>query len=461
MNRGMRLWPAAGVVALAFTCSEPPWDYPARLGPESANKKLVVVSTSSPQTVFRNENGELDGLEFAIIRHLAQSLGLKLEWRLVGNEQEVWRQVRQDRAHLTIMPTPAEPDGTQPVKLSRFANFSVVCSSRRSERLPDIPLRVSRSSLEHRFISQWQKENPQVKLNLEVVGGSSSELLLATAQSEQHCAISELDALAVHQTFLPELQSVHRFREKVELAWQVAPAFSNLVPKLENAYQKAVRHGDLAKLQRHHRRDIEKFNVFEARIFVERMKTRLPLFEKYYRQAEELTGFPWQLIAAISYQESHWDISAKSFTGVEGLMMLTERTAREMGVKNRKDPAEAIPAGALYLKKLYSRLPAYIQGDDRLAMALASYNVGYGHLQDARVLAIAKDKNPNNWKDLQEVLPLLSSPRHLRYLNHGLARGHEPVHFVQRIHFYWNLLESRRPNLDSQPPLYTAANFDF
>src|SRR5690606_34966871 len=139
-------------------------------------------------------------------------------------------------------------------------------------------------------------------------------------------------------------------REQVELAWQVAPSFAELAPRLESALQKARRLGDLAKLRRHHRQNIEKFNVYEARIFVERIKSRLPLYERYFRQAEELTGFPWQLIAALSYQESHWDTSAKSFTGVEGLMMLTERTAREMGVKDRTDPGQAIPAGALYLK---------------------------------------------------------------------------------------------------------------
>jgi membrane-bound lytic murein transglycosylase F len=147
------------------------------------------------------------------------------------------------------------------------------------------------------------------------------------------------------------------------------------------------------------------------------------------------------LLAAISYQESHWNPKAKSPTGVRGFMMLTRNTAKAMGVKNRLDPKASILGGARYLERLEKRVPSYIPYPDRKWMTLASYNVGFAHVRDARGVAAWQGENPNTWTGLREVLPLLSSKKIYKRLPHGYARGLEPVLYVSRIRNYHGVIK--------------------
>ena len=150
---------------------------------------------------------------------------------------------------------------------------------------------------------------------------------------------------------------------------------------------------------------------------------------------------PWTLLAAQSYQESHWDRLAKSPTGVRGLMMLTQRTAKEMGIQYRTNAKQSIYGGAKYYASLYKRIPESVKGLDRYKFAFAAYNVGMGHLYDARALAKKQGKDENSWKDIKSVLPLLSKRKYYKHLKHGYARGQEPVNYVDAIYEYHSILE--------------------
>jgi membrane-bound lytic murein transglycosylase F len=77
-------------------------------------------------------------------------------------------------------------------------------------------------------------------------------------------------------------------------------------------------------------------------------------------------------------------------------MMLTLPTAKAMGVTNRIDAQQSIFGGAEYLAKLERRVPRYIPNPDRKWMALASYNVGFAHMRDARGLAAWVNENPTD-----------------------------------------------------------------
>ena len=120
--------------------------------------------------------------------------------------------------------------------------------------------------------------------------------------------------------------------------------------------------------------------------------------------------------------------------------MLTQVTAKQMGVKNRLDPEQSIEGGAKYLKSLINRIPERIQEPDRTWFALAAYNVGFGHLEDARILTQRDGANPDLWQDVKQRLPLLSKRKWYKQTKHGYARGHEPVKFVAKIRKYYNVL---------------------
>ena len=122
------------------------------------------------------------------------------------------------------------------------------------------------------------------------------------------------------------------------------------------------------------------------------------------------------------------------------MMMLTLNTARELGIKNRINAKNSIFGGAKYMQKLLKRIPESVPEPDKTWFALAAYNVGMGHLHDARTLAKKINKNPDKWNDIATVLPLLSQKKYYRNLKYGYARGNEPVQYVQRIRDFDDLL---------------------
>ena len=122
-------------------------------------------------------------------------------------------------------------------------------------------------------------------------------------------------------------------------------------------------------------------------------------------------------------------------------MMLTLPTAKDLGIKNRLNAAQSIRGGAKYIAGLIKQLPSTVRGEDRLWFAIAAYNVGLGHVQDARKLAKRLGRNPDSWTDLKATLPLLTQPAFYNSLKYGYARGNEPVRYVQRVRHYQDILE--------------------
>jgi membrane-bound lytic murein transglycosylase F len=167
----------------------------------------------------------------------------------------------------------------------------------------------------------------------------------------------------------------------------------------------------------------------------------LPYYREEFQRAEKKTGIPWVLLASMSYQESKWNRHAISPTGVRGLMMLTRSTAADLGIHNRLDPKKSINGGARYLAHLHQRIPKDIRQSDRLFVALAAYNVGLGHIRDARILAKRLGRNEQQWEGLREVLPLLAKKKYYQDLPHRYARGWEPVQYVKRIREYRKILD--------------------
>lgn len=180
---------------------------------------------------------------------------------------------------------------------------------------------------------------------------------------------------------------------------------------------------------------------YEIKIFLNHITTRLPYYREEFQRAEKKTGIPWVLLASMSYQESKWNRHAISPTGVRGLMMLTRSTAADLGIQNRLDPKKSIDGGARYLAHLHQRVPKDIRQSDRLFVALAAYNVGLGHIRDARILAKRLGMNEQRWEGLSEVLPLLAKKKYYQDLPHRYARGWEPVQYVKRIREYRKILD--------------------
>ena len=154
------------------------------------------------------------------------------------------------------------------------------------------------------------------------------------------------------------------------------------------------------------------------------------LVKKYARQY----GQDWRLITAQMYQESQFDPQATSWVGARGLMQIMPVTGRELGVTNLHDPEENIYAGVKYLHQLVQRFDPDIPSDERIRLALAAYNVGYGHVLDARRLAREKGWNPDQWfGHVERAMRLLAEPAYYKRARYGFCRCGQPVHYVSNI----------------------------
>jgi membrane-bound lytic murein transglycosylase F len=153
----------------------------------------------------------------------------------------------------------------------------------------------------------------------------------------------------------------------------------------------------------------------------------------------------------MGYQESHWDPQAVSATGVKGIMMLTHDTAHSLGLDDRKDPLQSIQGGARYFERVMGKIPKRITGLDRIWLALASYNIGYGHLEDARILTEIQGGDPDVWEDVRASLPLLTQKKWYGRVKRGYARGWQPVHYVDNIRSYYEVLRWMTASMPQEP----------
>jgi len=176
-------------------------------------------------------------------------------------------------------------------------------------------------------------------------------------------------------------------------------------------------------------------------IFTERVATLLPKFRHWFHEAQERTGIEWRLLAALAYQESHWNADAVSPTGVQGFMQLTEDTARRLGVTDRRDPKASILGGAQYLAMIKrDQIPARIPEPERTFLALAAYNIGPGHLENARIVTKRLGRNPDVWVDVRRGLTQLARPDVAGQFPLGPCRCLMPIELVESVRAYYDVL---------------------
>ena len=267
------------------------------------------------------------------------------------------------------------------------------------------------------------------------------DLLRMVDEGPIDLTLVDSNELAMNQVYFPNVRVAFDFGDTQGLGWAVAPGEDRSLLEAVDAFlARAQQNGSLKRLTERYYGHVDVLGYVGAYTFAKHLQQRLPLYEKHFREAARAQGVDWRLLAAMGYQESLWQPTATSKTGVRGLMMLTLRTAQAMGVSNRLDPKQSIDGGAKYIVRVKEQLPAGIVEPDRTWFALAAYNVGAGHLEDARKLTEAEGLDPNKWLDVQKILPRLAQKQWYSKTRYGYARGGEPVHFVRNIRRYYDIL---------------------
>ncbi|WP_017445626.1 membrane-bound lytic murein transglycosylase MltF [Gayadomonas joobiniege] len=269
----------------------------------------------------------------------------------------------------------------------------------------------------------------------------SEELIQMVLNGELDYTIVDSNLLAVNRRIYPELAIGFTIRDEQQQAWAFNKApDDSLYAELIRFFGEYRSSGKYAHLEDKYFGHVRDFDYVDTRVFIRAIADVLPKYRPWFEQYAEEYNLDWKLLAAQSYQESHWNPKARSPTGVRGIMMLTRPTAKQMQVTNRLEPEQNIRGGARYLSSLHQRIPARITEPDRTWFALAAYNIGLGHLEDARRIAQGAGADPDKWHQVKKYLPLLQKKRYYKHTRYGYARGTEAVNYVENIRRYHDSL---------------------
>ncbi|MCA0901139.1 membrane-bound lytic murein transglycosylase MltF [Microbulbifer agarilyticus] len=422
---------------------------PSLLERVKASGNLVVLSQNGPTTYYEDANGQYTGFEYGMLEEFARELGVELEIRDVHDLSHLFGELEdpESGAHMAASGLTVTSERREQVRFtpSYFEirqqviyrlgearprsvgdlagkNIAVIAGSAHAEQLRKLSQRYEDLS--------WE----------EISDVDAMELVEMVDQGKYHYAVVDSNAYAVHRGLYPNTHIAFNLTQFQPVSWAFPKGDDDTLYRAARSFMvRANTSGLVAELREVHFGHVSQMNVGGAKTFAQLTRDRLPRWREELQKAADKYGLDWELLAALSYQESHWNPRAKSPTGVRGLMMLTRATAREMGV-NRLDPLESIDGGARYLVQVRDRIPERIREPDRSWMALAAYNIGLGHLEDARVLTERMGGNPDRWPDVRDHLPLLAKRQYYKTLKHGYARGWEPVTYVQNIRHYQALL---------------------
>ncbi len=410
--------------------------------------ELIILTRNAPTTYYEGRDETSEGFEHDLATAFAQHLGLKPRFVVLDSTAAILQAIEANQGHIAAagLTRTAEREARYQFGPSYLDVWQeIVCTEkgplpRTFAELCGKSLMVIGDSSYSERLEYLGKEFPEVTWT-STYEEETEQLLEHVWLGELDCTVADSNIVEINRRYFPELKVGFRIGEKQPLAWVVASEAAALEQQLEEWFGEQRRNGFLAALEERYFGHVERFNYENLRHFNARLDERLPQYKPLFAAAEKRHGIPWTLLAAVSYQESHWDPNAESRTGVRGLMMLTEQTAAHLGISDRENPQESILGAARYLKQLHQRLPEPIEEPDRTWIALASYNVGYSHVEDAQLLAEQQGLNPYLWNDLQQTLVLLTKRKYYQDLPHGYARGYETVRFVQSVRNYQDILE--------------------
>jgi len=269
----------------------------------------------------------------------------------------------------------------------------------------------------------------------------TEDLIAMVHDREIKFTIADSNIARLNQRHMPDIRVGIPIQKKESLAWAARKNDPEMLEQINRFFLYARETGKLKEIVNKYYGRPKEFDVSEIKTFHKRVQKYLPEYRNIIETQSKKFGFDWRLVAAVVYQESRFDPAAKSMTHVEGLMQVTRATAGEMGIDDRLDPVQSIRAGIRYLHQMYDRFEDIEDGYQRLLFALASYNVGFGHVLDAMAIAGDRGLDPRKWESLKKTLPLLSRPEFYKKTKHGYARGWEPVRYVERILAWYDILK--------------------
>lgn len=423
---------------------------PSTMDKINKHSTLHIITRNAPAVYYEGREGPA-GFEYDLAKMFAEDAGLKLDVKVAATRSQILSALDNDYTNIAIASMVASDTRADRYKYSSsyMETTPIVVYRYGSVRPRDISdiidkrIAVVSDSYHAEELNNLRNENPDLMnaLQWEALDVETIDLMKMVQDKEIDYAIITSNELDIHQAYYPRVKKAFEIGEAQQISWYFpASTDHTLINKVNNFLSRIEEDGRLINLKERYFGHLGQLNYVGARTFIRHINSRLPKYEETFKEFAEEQDIDWRLMASMGYQESHWRPRATSPTGVRGLMMLTRITAKEMNIKNRLDPEQSIKGGVRYFSKIRARIPKRIAEPDRSWLALAAYNVGYGHLDDARILTEKAGKDPDKWMDVKEFLPLLQKKKYYKQTRYGYARGNEPVIYVQNIRRYYDVL---------------------
>ncbi|MFW7523848.1 membrane-bound lytic murein transglycosylase MltF [Vibrio ostreicida] len=396
------------------------------------------------------------GLDYELAREFANELGVQLEMKPAYRISSLYPALKNGEidmiaAGLTqspervanFRPGPAYYYVSQQVVYKkgqwRPRNLAQLINRQPQRRDPDdnTPMLkvISDSHIKQTLSAIREEQHPDFSFEVDPEA-EVSDLLKQVSNGELMFTVADSVEVSLSQRIYPDIALAFELTEDQPISWFVRRSEDESLYALMIEFFGYIKQsGHLASLEEKYIGHIGTFDYVDTRAFIRALDSTLPQWSPLFKEYSD--EFDWRLVAALAYQESHWNPLAKSPTGVRGMMMLTLPTAKSVGVTNRLDPQQSVRGGVEYLRRMVDRIPDSIEHHEKMWFALASYNVGYGHLMDARRLTKRQGGNPDSWADVKDRLPLLRQRKYFSQTRYGYARGDEAKNYVENIRRYY------------------------
>ena len=406
------------------------------------SRGVLRISTINSPLTYYTINKAPAGMDYELAKRFADYLGVKLKVTVRPNLSDLFDDLDDGKADLLAAGLIYNDERltrykTGPSYYSVSQQLVYRVDKPRPKNLGDLKGQLSVASGSAYLSSLKAARDKQYPdLNWVISTDQAPKALLeAVADGKLDYTIGDSVTIALLQRIHPQLAVAFDVTDEEPVTWYVPHSDDDsLNAAMLDFFNSMGEEGAMARLEEKYLGHVGTFDYVDTRTFLRAIDVTLPdikpLFEKY------ASSIDWRLLAAISYQESHWNPLATSPTGVRGMMMLTRNTADSVNVEDRTDTEQSIRGGSLYLQRMMEKVPATIPEEERIWFALAAYNMGYAHMLDARKLTAKQGGNPDSWADVKLRLPMLSQKRYYTQTTYGYARGHEAYNYVENIRKY-------------------------
>ncbi|HUV50601.1 MAG TPA: membrane-bound lytic murein transglycosylase MltF [Anaerolineae bacterium] len=408
--------------------------------------KITVITRNNSHCYYLYRDQTM-GFEYELAKLFADYLGVALEVNIAEKWDSMISALKDGTgsfiaANMAVTPKrqkeAAFSDGymsTQQYVIVRRDNTSI----KRVADLAGKTVHVRRGTFYQERLKALRRDGIDIKIKL-YDNIPTDELIQQVAEGTIDITIADRNIALLNRRYYPQIALALAISNEKDLGWAVNPDETRLLNKIDLFFNKIKKNGKLNEIYNKYYADIDNFDYVDLRKYHIRLKTRLPQYSQLIKDVANRYGFDWRLIAAQIYQESHFDPEATSHSGAFGLMQLTVPTADSLGVNDVFDPVQNINAGIRHLKNLYEHFDG-ADSSDRLFIALAAYNIGQGHILDARNLARQMNFDPDKWSSLGKTLPLLRYRKYYEKAKYGYCRGKEPIKYVKQIMIYYDILK--------------------